>query len=86
MRKIMLLYAAMYGVTNMQNFEEMRIEHGFQKLSYKVCDTCNVDPLECGSRYGNRRRCGMLMNTLEKLFESEKPVGMADVLEQLSES
>jgi hypothetical protein len=53
----------------MQDFENMKVEHVFQKLSYEVCDECRIDPLECGSRYGNRRRCNILMNALDKIFE-----------------
>jgi hypothetical protein len=54
----------------MQNFEEMRVEHMYQKMCYDVCDECRIDPLECGSRYGNRRRCGILMDALEKIWNS----------------
>jgi len=53
----------------MQDFEQMKVEHMFQKMSYGICDHCMVDPLKCGLRYGNRWRCSILMDALDKIFE-----------------
>ena len=53
----------------MQDFERMKAECEWQKISFEVCDECHIDPLECGSRYGNRRKCHVLMEKLEEIFE-----------------
>jgi len=53
-----------------EDFERKHAENAIQKIAYDVCDnSCNVDPLECGSRYGNMRRCRLLNEKMDKLFE-----------------
>lgn len=54
------------------NFEEVKLENEWQKISYEVCDECKIDPLECGSRYGNRRKCRNLMEKLEKIHAYQR--------------
>ena len=51
-----------------QNFEEAKAEIMWQQIAYKVCDECKVDSLECGSRYGNRRKCRILIEELDKIY------------------
>lgn len=53
-----------------EEFARKRFENGIQKIAYDLCDkTCTVDPLDCGSRYGSMRRCRLLNEKLDKLFE-----------------
>jgi hypothetical protein len=52
-----------------QNFEEAKAENMVQKMAYGICDHCAVDPLECGSRYGNYRKCRKLGSELDKIFD-----------------
>ncbi len=53
-----------------QNFEEAKAENMIQKMAYAICDQkCNVDPLECGSRYGNYRKCRKLGSEIDKIFD-----------------
>jgi len=51
-----------------QNFEEAKAEIMWQKVAYEVCDKCTIDSLECGSRYGNRRKCRILIEELDKIY------------------
>ena len=52
-----------------EDFERKKAENAVQKIAYEVCDRCTIDPLECGSRYGNMRRCRLLNEKIDKLFE-----------------
>jgi fido (protein-threonine AMPylation protein) len=52
-----------------EDFERKHAENAVQKVAFELCDMCNVDPFECGSRYGNMRRCRLLCEKLDKLFE-----------------
>jgi len=52
-----------------EDFERKHFENGIQKIAYDLCDTtCNVDPIECGFRYGRIQKCGLLCEKLDKLF------------------
>jgi hypothetical protein len=51
------------------DFVQEKIKNSMQKTAYSLCDMCHVDPLECGSRYGNLRRCRILNEKMDKLFE-----------------
>lgn len=52
-----------------EDFERKKIENMMQETAYSLCDLCEVDSLECGSRYGNMRRCGLLNKKMDKFFE-----------------
>ena len=53
-----------------EDFERKKAENEIQKIAYSLCDkTCNIDPMECGSRYGNLRRCRILGEKMDKFFE-----------------
>lgn len=51
------------------DFDKARAENLLQKMSYVICDHCTVDHLKCGSRYGNRFRCNILADKLDKEFD-----------------
>ena len=52
-----------------EDFERKKAENAVQKVAYELCDMCTVDPMDCGSRYGNLRRCRLLGEKMDKLFE-----------------
>lgn len=52
-----------------QEIEEAKAKVILQGMSYKICDHCTVDPIECGSLYGNRFRCNKLASELDKIFD-----------------
>jgi hypothetical protein len=52
-----------------EDFERKKAENAVQKIAYELCDMCTVDPMDCGSRYGNLRRCRLLGEKMDKLFE-----------------
>lgn len=52
-----------------QDFERAKAENMIQKMAFDVCDQCHVDPYECGSRYGNQRRCRLLCERIDKIFD-----------------
>lgn len=52
-----------------EDFERKKAENAVQKVIYELCDMCEVDPMDCASRYGNIRRCRLLGEKLDKLFE-----------------
>jgi hypothetical protein len=52
-----------------EEFARKHAENSVQKMAFELCDTCTVDPLDCGSRYGNLRRCRLLGEKMDKLFE-----------------
>lgn len=52
-----------------EDFARKHAENAIQKMAYGICDMCNVDPMECGSRYGNLRRCRLLNEKMDKMCE-----------------
>ena len=52
-----------------EDFERKKMENAMQKIAYSLCDLCHVDPMECGSRYGNMRRCRLLNEKMDKFCE-----------------
>jgi len=54
---------------NQQEIAEANAKALLQDMSYRICDHCKVDPLKCGYRYGNRFRCAILADEIDKIFD-----------------
>lgn len=50
------------------DFDKIKAENFLWDLSYKLCDKCTVDPVLCGSSYGNRNSCDILARKLDNML------------------
>jgi hypothetical protein len=50
-------------------FDRANAEIMLQKMSYQICEMCDVDPLACSYRFGNRHKCNRLADQIDKIFD-----------------
>lgn len=53
------------------DFNKIKAENSVWDLSYKLCDQCKVDPVLCGSNYGNRNACDILARKVDHVCGKE---------------
>lgn len=50
------------------DFEAEKAENKIRSEAFKICDACKVDPISCSYKYGNRFKCRMLAEQIDKIF------------------